>query len=152
MCRICLRLARKNYVKLSCAHFLLFWLLSTLSVYNSHCYSMSFLQLYLSFHLNSLHFNPYSPHFHADSPAPAFPSHSCIPNISLLLLHNSWHRIVVYIIYGVISVITKTYLPYSTSSKISIVCEVWAIILSGWSVTYVLCNREAQPVRSHLFF
>ena len=32
--------------------------------------------------------------------------------------------IIIYIIYGVISVITKNYLPYSASSKKSIICEV----------------------------
>ena len=43
-----------------------------------------------------------------------------------LLLHNSHHQIIVSIIHDVISVITKNYLPYSASSKKSIICEVWA--------------------------
>ena len=45
---------------------------------------------------------------------------------TLLLLHNPRNPIIVYIIYGVISVITKCYLPFSASSKKSIICEVWA--------------------------
>ena len=44
--------------------------------------------------------------------------------LPFLLLHNSWHQIIVYIIYDVISVTTKNYLPYSASSKKYIICEV----------------------------
>ena len=54
-----------NFVKLNfykCAHFLLLWFLSTLCVYPFHCFSMSFLLLYLSFHLDSLHHHPDSLH------------------------------------------------------------------------------------------
>ena len=40
------------------AHFLLFWLLLTHWIYYSNCYSMSFLPLYLSFLLDSLHHHP----------------------------------------------------------------------------------------------
>ena len=40
-----------------------------------------------------------------------------------ILLHNSRHQIIIYIIYDFISVITKNYLPYSASSKESIICE-----------------------------
>ena len=110
-----------------CAHFLLFWLLFTLWIYLSQ-----------SFHLNSRHRHPDPPHFlhfHPDS------SHShfipCILTLilrislisfsnspfwflqvakiehsSLLLLHNFRHEIIICIIYDVISVITKIYLPY----------------------------------------
>ena len=46
--------------------------------------------------------------------------------LPFLLLHNSRHQIIIYIIYDVISVITKNYLPYSASSKKYIICEVWA--------------------------
>ena len=44
---------------------------------------------------------------------------------SFLLLRNSRYQIIIYIIYDVISVITKNYFPYSASSKKSI-REVWA--------------------------
>ena len=75
-----------------CALFLLFWLLSILSIYHFHCYSVSFLLLYLSFHFDSQHphldsphfshFHPDSPHSHADSPNP----HSLpIPRIPALI-------------------------------------------------------------------
>ena len=141
-----------KYVKLS----LLFWLLSNLSIYHFRCYSMLFLPLYLSFHLDSPHRHPDSPHFsyfHPDSPNSPysvlqFPilafTDSLLSLYSLriyfrkivalvqkwtlpfLLLHNSRHQIIIYIIYDVISVITKNYLPYSASSKKSIICEVWA--------------------------
>ena len=50
-----------------CAHLLLFWLLSTLWIYYLHCCSMSFLALYLSFHLDSLHLHPDSLHSNTDS-------------------------------------------------------------------------------------
>ena len=45
---------------------------------------------------------------------------------SLFLLHKLLHQIIVFIVYDVISVITKIYLPYSPSSKISIICEMFA--------------------------
>ena len=42
--------------------------LSTLWIYHFHCFSVSFLPLYLSFHLDSLHHHPDSPQFlHFDS-------------------------------------------------------------------------------------
>ena len=45
-----------------------FSLLSTLWIYHFHCFSVSFLPLYLSFHLDSLHRHPDSPQFlHFDS-------------------------------------------------------------------------------------
>ena len=137
---------------------------------------MSFLPLYISFHLDSLHhhldshiflhFHPDSRDSHADSPHrhshpiphiptlilwislilfPQFPILVFIGSLLGLLslriyfrktvalvqkrtLHfvttaNPRHQIIVYIIYGVISVITKN---YSASSKKSIICEVWA--------------------------
>ena len=46
-----------------CPYFLLFWLLSTVWIYHFNSYSMSFLPLYLSFHLDSLRRHPDSPHF-----------------------------------------------------------------------------------------
>ena len=137
---------------------------------------MSFLPLYISFHLDSLHHHLDSPYFFAFPPrfprfphwfpAPAFPSHSSYSHpysldfshsftqfpilvfigslLGLLSLRiyfrktvalvqkrtlhfvttaNPRHQIIVYIIYDVISVITKN---YSASSKKSIICEVWA--------------------------
>ena len=79
-----------------CAHFLLFWLLSTLWIYHFHCYSMPFLPLYLSFHIDSLHRYPDSPHFshfHPDSShshADSSHSHSSpIPHIPALILRIS---------------------------------------------------------------
>ena len=48
-------------------HFLLFVLLSTLWIYHFHCFPISFLLLYLSFHLDPVHRNPDFPlysHFH----------------------------------------------------------------------------------------
>ena len=51
-------------------NFLLFWLLSILWFYHFHCFPISFLLLYLSFHLDSLHHHPDFPHFlqfHTDS-------------------------------------------------------------------------------------
>lgn len=44
----------------------------------------------------------------------------------LLLLHNRRRQIIVCIIYDVIIAIIKNYLPYSTSSKKSLICEVLA--------------------------
>ena len=41
--------------------------------------------------------------------------------LPFLLLRISWHQIV-YTIYDVIGVITKTYLPYGATSKKSIIC------------------------------
>ena len=107
--------------------------------------------------------------------APAFPSHSSHSHpyfmqfpysslqfpilaftynlLSFLLLHNSWHQIIISIIYDVISAITKNYLPYSTSATKSIFCaKCEQIILSGWGVTYVLRQRKAQPARNYEFF
>ena len=63
---------------------LLFWLLSTLWIYHFHCYSLSFLLLYLSFNFDSLHRHPDSPHFshfnpdskHSHAESPAFTFHS----------------------------------------------------------------------------
>ena len=46
-----------------CIYFLLFWLFSAVWIYHFHCYSMSFLPLYLNFHLDFLHRHPDSPHF-----------------------------------------------------------------------------------------
>ena len=106
--------------------------------------------VYLSFHLDSLHrhldcphfsyFRPDSLHCHTDSPNP-YPhfSHLYSPHsvlqfpilfftgilLSLYSLRIYLRKIVAKIVYDVISVITKTYLPYSASSKKSIVCEVW---------------------------
>ena len=75
---------------------LLFWLLSDLSIYHFCCCSMLFLPLYLSFHLDSLHrhpdsphflyFHPDSPHSHADSP---HPHPHPIPHIPTLILRIS---------------------------------------------------------------
>ena len=62
------RSVRVNFYK--CAHFVLFWLLSTIWIYHFNCYSMSFLPIYLIFHLDSLHCHPDSPHsshVHPDS-------------------------------------------------------------------------------------
>ena len=76
--------ASVKYVALSfykCSHFLLFWLLSDLWIYHFHCYSMLFLSLYLSFHLDSLHPNPDFPrfsHFHPHSPHSFFDSRTRI--------------------------------------------------------------------------
>ena len=50
-----------NFYK--CVHFLLLWLLSTLWIYHFYCFPISFLLLYLSFHLDSLHRHPDFPHF-----------------------------------------------------------------------------------------
>ena len=95
---LCLKLSHYK-----CAYFLLFWLLSTLSIYQFHCYSMSLLLLYLSFHLDSLHCHPDSPYFshfnlesthsQADSPHPHSHFIPCIPililHISLIAFRNS---------------------------------------------------------------
>ena len=65
-----------------------FIILTSLQSFNFHfrCYSILFLPLYLSFHLDSLHHHPDSPHFFLFQPrfpafsrwfsAAAFPSHS----------------------------------------------------------------------------
>ena len=45
---------------------------------------------------------------------------------SVLELDNSRHQIIIYIIYDAISITNKNYLPYSASSKKSIICQVWA--------------------------
>ena len=53
-----------------CVHFLLFLVLSTLLIYYFHCFPISFLLLYLSFHLDSVHHNPdflHFLHFHPDN-------------------------------------------------------------------------------------
>ena len=87
MCEICpkFKYAERHQIKCvkqsfyKCAVFLLFWLLSTLWIYHFHCYSVSFLSLYLSFHFDSQHRHPDSPHFshfHPDSPH----SHADSPN------------------------------------------------------------------------
>ena len=47
------------------------------------------------------------------------------PTLPFLVLHNSRHQIIIYIIYDVISVITKNCLYYSASSKKYIICEIW---------------------------
>ena len=44
----------------------------------------------------------------------------------MLLLHKRRHQIIAYIIYDVIGVITKNYLPYSALSQKYVICEVWA--------------------------
>ena len=54
----------------NCVHFLLFLRLSTLWIYLFHCFPISFLLLYLTFHLDYLHRYsdfPHFPHFHPDS-------------------------------------------------------------------------------------
>ena len=56
-----------NFCK--CVHFLLFLLLSTLWIYHFYCFPISFLLLYLSFHLDSVHHHhdfPYFLDFHPD--------------------------------------------------------------------------------------
>ena len=160
-------------------HFPLLGLLSTLWIYHFHQYSMSFLPLYTSFHLDSLYCQPDSPyfaHFHPDFPnsytdsphphshlilriptlkSPHFP-HS-VPQFPILTFIDSllnlqslriYFREIVNLVqmrtlpfvttawrsapnyclhlYDVISVIIKNYLLYSVSSKILIICEVWA--------------------------
>ena len=50
-----------NFYK--CVHFILFSLLSTLWIYHFHCFPISFLLLYLNFHLDSPHHHPDWPHF-----------------------------------------------------------------------------------------
>ena len=85
-----------EYVKLSvykCAHFLSFWLLSTFLIFHFHCYFISILPLYLSFHLDSLHCHTDSPHFshfhpdfeyfHANSLHPHSHLIPCIPTFIL---------------------------------------------------------------------
>ena len=135
---------------------LLFWLLSNLSIYHFHCYSVLFLPLYLSFHLDCLHchrdsqhflyFHPDSPHFRHSVlhfPILAF-TDSLLSFYSLRIyfreivplfknehssfweLDNSRYQIIIYIIYDAISIANKNYLPYSASSKKSINCQVWA--------------------------
>ena len=54
----------------NCVHFLLFLILSTLWIYLFHCFRISFLLLYLNFHLDYLYRYPDFPHFlhfHPDS-------------------------------------------------------------------------------------
>ena len=113
---------------------------------------MLFPPLYLSFHLDSLHRHPNSKTFFVFPPR--FAAFSKFPILAFtvtllslyslriyfrkivalvqnehcpfLLLHDSRHQITIYIIYDVISVITKNYLPHSASSKKSMICEVWA--------------------------
>ena len=45
-----------NFYK--CFHFLLLWRLSTVWIYHFYCFPFSFLLLYLSFHIDSLHRHP----------------------------------------------------------------------------------------------
>ena len=59
----------------------------------------------------------------------------------MLLLHNLRYQTIIYIIWDVTSDITKkNYL------------KVAKIIMSGWSATSGLCQREAQPTRNYQFF
>ena len=113
MCEICpkFKYAERHQIKCvkqsfyKCALFLLFWLLSTLWIYHFHCYSVSFLLLYLSFHFDSQHrhpdsphfshFHPDSPHSHADSPNP----HSLpIPRIPALIPPHFPHSVPQFLI------------------------------------------------------
>ena len=69
----------------------------------------------------------------------------------LLLLHNSRHQIIVYIIHEVISVITQNYLPYSASSKKSLICEVWANN-SEWLKCYLRFMSKGATTCPKLYF
>ena len=99
-----------------------------------------------AFPSHSLHSHPYSPHFShsvlqfpilalTDSLLSLYFLRSYFRKIvalvqnehsPFLLLYNSWRKVIIYIVYDVISIITKNYLPYSASSKKYIICEVWA--------------------------
>ena len=57
-----------NFYK--CVHFLLFLLLSTCWIYHFCCLPISFLLLYLSFHLDSVHHHPDFPHISISTQIP----------------------------------------------------------------------------------
>ena len=73
-------------------------------------------------------------------------SPSKIEHSPLLLLHNFRHEIIIYIIYDVISVISKIYLPYFYN--------LWSRIKSfEWLKCYLfLSQREAKPAQNNQFF
>ena len=113
----------------NCVNFLLFWLLLTLWIYHFHCFPISFLLLYLSFHLDSLNRHPDFPrfsHFHTDS-RPRFQENSYFS-----LKTNT------PLCYYCITLSTKSLFTSSETSSIispkkvtlkclkSIICEVWA--------------------------
>ena len=110
-------------------HFLLLCFLSTLWTYHFHCFSMSFLLLYLSFHLDSLHRHPdpwdFS-HFHPDS-RPRFYKNSYFiskTNIPLCYYFITLSTKSLFTSSGTLSVIS----PKSLTLKClkSIISEVWA--------------------------
>ena len=88
-----------NFYK--CVHFLLFLFLFTLWIYHFYCFPISFLLLYLSFHLDSV--NHHSDFLHFSHFLPG----SKNKHSPFLLLHNPRYQITAYIIWDVISDITK---------------------------------------------
>ena len=125
--KIKLNVSKKIFYK--CVSFLLFWLRLTHWIYHFHCFLFSFLLLYLFFHLDSLHRRPDFPrflHFHTDS-RPRFQENSYFSlktnTPPLLLLHNPRYQIIVYIIWDVISDITKKKILKVPKP---IIFEVWA--------------------------
>ena len=117
-----------NFYK--CVHFLLFSLLSTLWIYHFHCFPISFLLLYLSFHLDSPHRHPNFPHFRifTQIPDPDFKK----------IVTLAQKRILPCCYYWITLGIKSLFASSETSSVISqkknvtlsflksIICEVWA--------------------------
>ena len=95
-----------------CVHFLLFLLLSTLWIYQFHCFPILFLLLYLSFHLDSVHHHPDFPHISISTQIPDQDFKKIVTSVQKRTLRfaitaNPGYQISAYIIWDFISDTTK---------------------------------------------